>query len=108
MKREQELTGNYTGSYHDWHSSMHDDEPRDQERELRVDGGYWASAGPDSRQAPGGWSWDIQQFDGVDNRDVAGGFSDSEEAAKQAVDTWEAVTTTTMKKENEDDADNPD
>jgi len=75
-----------------WHSSLHDDEPRDQERELRAVGhGYWASIGPDSRQQPDGWSWTILEFDGQDNGEVDGGFAGDEHAAKKAVDDWEAA-----------------
>jgi hypothetical protein len=78
--------------YSQWHSSKHDDEPRDQERDLRVPGhGYWASIGPDARRAPGGWSWVILEFDGTDNHEEASGFAGDEQAAKQAVDDWEAA-----------------
>jgi len=75
-----------------WHSSMHDDEPRDQERDLRIAGrSCWASIGPDNRQTPDGWSWTILEFTGSDNDEIAGGLADDEAAAKAAVDEWEAA-----------------
>lgn len=77
--------------YHQWHSSSHDDEPRDQRRDLRAgDGAYWAEIGPDERQKPGGWSWTVIDFD-AGNEDIASGFADDEASAKQAVDEWEAA-----------------
>ena len=75
-----------------WHSSMHDDEPRDQERDLRITGrSYWASIGPDNRRTPDGWSWTILEFTGRDNHEIAADFADDEAAAKRAVDQWEAA-----------------
>ena len=75
-----------------WHSSMHDDELRDQERDLRIAGrGYWASIGPDNRRTPYGVSWTILEFTGCDNHEIAGDFADDEAAAKKAVDQWEAA-----------------
>jgi hypothetical protein len=75
-----------------WHSSGHDGEPRDQERDFRIPGrGYWASIGPDNRRTPDGWSWTILEFTGGDNHEIAGDFADDEAAAKRAVDQWEAA-----------------
>jgi hypothetical protein len=75
-----------------WHSSMHDDEPRDQQRDLRITGrSYWASIGPDSRRTPGGWSWTILEFTGCENQEIAGDVADDEAAVKKAVDQWEAA-----------------
>jgi len=75
-----------------WHSSQHDDEPRDQERDLNVPGhSYWASIGPDSPEKRGAWSRTILEFDGTDNHEIAGGPACDEQAAKQAVDDWEAA-----------------
>jgi hypothetical protein len=75
-----------------WHNSMHDDEPRDQYRDLRIAGrGYCASVGPDNRRAPDGWSWTIMEFAGGDNREIAGDLAEDEAAAKNAVDQWEAA-----------------
>jgi hypothetical protein len=75
-----------------WHSSLHDDEPRDQERDLRIAGGrYWASIGPDNRHAPDGWSWTILEFTGSGNDEIAGAPAADEAAAKTAVDQWEAA-----------------
>jgi hypothetical protein len=75
-----------------WHSSLHDDEPRDQERDLSIAGhGYWASIGPDSSRTPDGWSWTILEFTGSDNNEIASGPADDEAAAKKAVDEWEAA-----------------
>lgn len=78
--------------YSQWHSSNHDDEPRDQERDLNIPGhGYWASIGPDNRQQADGWSWTILEFDGTDNDEIESGFADDEQAAKKTVDDWEAT-----------------
>lgn len=78
--------------YSQWHSSMHDDEPRDQDRDLHVAGrSYRASIGPDSRDRAGGWSWAILEFDDADNNVIDGGFADDEPAAKKAVDDWDAA-----------------
>ena len=75
-----------------WHSSLHDDEPRDQDRDLRIAGrSCWASIGPDSRRTPDGWSWTILEFTGADNDEIDGGHADDEAAAKKAVDEWEAA-----------------
>jgi hypothetical protein len=75
-----------------WHSSLHDDEPRDQERDLRIAGrSCWASIGPDNRQTPDGWSWTILEFTGSDNDELDGGLAADEAAAKKAVDEWEAA-----------------
>jgi hypothetical protein len=75
-----------------WQSSMHGDEPRDQQRDLRIAGRrYWASIGPDSSRTPDGWSWTILEFTGCDNQEIAGDFADDEAAAKTAVDQWEAA-----------------
>lgn len=74
-----------------WHSSMHDDEPRDQERDLRIAGrSCWASIGPDNRRTPDGWSWTILESTDGDDHEIAGDFADDEAAAKEAVDQWEA------------------
>lgn len=71
--------------YSTWQSEMHDDEPRDQERDLHYP--YWAEVGPDTRQAPDGWSWTI--LTGTEGETVAGGLAPTEDAAKQAVADWE-------------------
>jgi hypothetical protein len=70
-----------------WHSSMYDDEPRDQERDLRIAGRrYWASIGPGNSRTPDGWSWTILEFTGCDNHEIAGDFAGDEAAAKKPVD----------------------
>jgi hypothetical protein len=75
-----------------WHSSGHDEEPRDQERDLRIAShSYWASIGPDTRRTPDGWSWTILEATDGDNHEIAGDFADDEAAAKRAVDQWEAA-----------------
>jgi hypothetical protein len=68
-----------------WQSMEHHDEPRDQMRDLF--GPYWASVGPEDGP---GWSWTITDSD-LDNADVTGGRTDTEEAAKQAVGEWEIL-----------------
>ena len=66
---------------HQWHSAG-TDEPGDQQRDL--EGPYWAEVGPDGR---GGWSWEVFDFD-QDNAGVAFGRTDTEQAAKAAVEGW--------------------
>ena len=65
-----------------WHCSEHDDEPRDQDRDMLIPH-LFAEVGPDA----GGWSWAVVMFGegGV----VAGQFVSSEQEAKDAVDHWE-------------------
>jgi hypothetical protein len=65
---------------------MHDDEPRDQDRDLGIPHLY-GEVGPDSRHGPGGWSWTIVRS--PDGEEIDGGFADDEAAAKRAVDEWE-------------------
>jgi hypothetical protein len=68
---------------------MHPDERRDQERDLRIAGAYWASIGPDNRRKPDEWSWTILESDGNgDSTEIEAGFADNEDAAKQAVADW--------------------
>jgi hypothetical protein len=74
-----------------WHSMEHEDETRDQERDLNIPGRWaWGEIGPDSRYAPGGWSWSVLQFSDDDEpAELDSGFADSETAAKDAVAQWE-------------------
>jgi hypothetical protein len=74
-----------TINYREWQSCNHEDEPRDQQRDLF--GPYWAQVGPDTRQDPDGWSFSIIDFD-LDNEDVHGGFTATEDEAKAAVQAW--------------------
>lgn len=68
----------------EWWSCEHDDEPRDQMRDLAE--GFWADVGPDERERPGGWSWTIMSGEQV----ITDGFADNEAAAKAAVGQWAA------------------
>jgi hypothetical protein len=75
-----------------WQASLHEDEPRDQHRDLLIAGhSYWASIGPDIRRKPDGWSWTILEFTGQDSEEIAEGFADDEAAAKAAVAEWESA-----------------
>ncbi len=67
---------------HAWVSQGHEDEPRDQQRDLT--GPFWAEVGPDRD----GWTWGVMNFD-EGNAIVADGFAPTETAAKSAVDEWE-------------------
>lgn len=68
--------------YTQWQSSEHDEEPRDQQRDL--DGRFWAEVGPDDRHAPDGWAWTIIK----NSEEVADGYVADEDAAKRAVQKW--------------------
>jgi hypothetical protein len=70
--------------YSQWQSCEHDEEPRDQWRDLF--GPFWAEIGPEDRPGPRGWSWTILERDSAD--EIAGGYAGSEAAAKQAVQDW--------------------
>jgi hypothetical protein len=69
--------------YSQWHDSLHDDEPRDQDRDLVIPH-LFGEAGPDGSD---GWSWSIVMFG--DGEVICDGFADTEEEAKAAVDKWE-------------------
>ena len=77
--------------YSKWQPIAHTGMEGDQQRDLdsaQNGEGFWAEIGPEGPDA--GWSWTILVASEGDS--IAGGFTDTEEEAKQAVQAWDDQT----------------
>ena len=74
--------------YSKWQPIEHTGVEGDQQRDLDVPGdkNYWGEIGPDVADT---WSWTILVGGGCE---VAGGFTATEDEAKQAVQAWDDQT----------------